>query len=205
MRIFKYPKWLRRLYPDSIWGIFTSNPILYLTFDDGPCPEITDWILQELRQYNAKATFFCLGKNSKNYPLLMSKIIADGHLVGNHSMRHLNGRKSGTKAFLADVEEAARYTSTTLFRPPYGKLKFKQHNLLKKAGYQTIFWSYLSYDFDLKIPVEKLVEQAKKKIKAGDIIVLHDSEKAFVNMRVLLPEILTYFSEKGFQFKAIPR
>ena len=143
MKIYKYPKWLRRFYPGSIWGIFHTDNTLYLTFDDGPSIHNTSWILQVLKQYNAKATFFCLGKNSVEYPHLMNDMIAAGHLIGNHGMQHLNGLKTNTSTYVNDVETAAKHTSSKLFRPPYGKLKIKQFNQLKKAGYKTVFWSFL--------------------------------------------------------------
>ncbi|MFK8045665.1 MAG: polysaccharide deacetylase family protein [Crocinitomicaceae bacterium] len=204
MRIYSYPKWLKVLYPGSIWGFFRpKQKVLYLTFDDGPSLESTNWILNQLEQYNAKATFFCLGNQVKQLPELYSKLIQKGNKIGNHSMSHPRGLRTKTKAFVYDVLEAQKLINSKLFRAPYGSLKFSQHKALKKLGFTTVFWSYVTYDFAIDINIPLIISKMKKKVKSGDIIVFHDSAKALPQLKQILPVALKYYSEKGFSFDVL--
>ena len=164
MKIYHYPKWLKVLYPGSVWGFSDlEQKVLYLTFDDGPSDTSTNWVLNELDRNDATATFFCLGNEVIKYPKLFEKIIAKGHSIGNHSMTHVEGLKSSTNAYINDVLEAKKCIDSNLFRPPYGSLKFTQHKKLKKNGFQTVFWSFVTYDYAEDISVDEVFYKMKKK------------------------------------------
>lgn len=205
MRYFKFPKWLRRVYPGAVWEIFSSpnSKTIYLTFDDGPNHSTTEWILNLLNQYNAKATFFCIGQNVIKYPKIYADLLKAGHRVGNHTHQHLNGVNTTTKPYLKDVLEAKKVIDSTLFRPPYGKLKPKQFTALRKKGFKTVFWSHISYDFDPELDSDKRVEKALRLVKDGAIVVFHDSDKAFPQLQHELPQLLNIWQNEGFSFKAI--
>jgi len=187
-----------------------AEKTVYLTFDDGPTPEITEWTLNKLKQFNAKATFFCIGKNVKNHPEVFQQIIDEGHSIGNHTNNHLNGWKTKKEDYLNNVSIAEKtiqqFTSSTtkrLFRPPYGKIKRKQSLELLKRGYKIIMWDVLSADFDQSISKEKCLKNVLDNIDNGSIIIFHDSVKAEINMKYALPKALEVLSKKGYEFKAI--
>lgn len=204
MRYYKYPKWPRKLYPGAVWDFFYhEEKIIYLTFDDGPNPETTPWLLQLLDKFNAKATFFCLGENVKEYPELYAQILEKGHRTGNHSMTHPKGWKISTSEYLIDVENASKYIDSKLFRPPYGKFKPSQFKALKKEGYQMIFWSVMAYDFDDQLASEHRMNMLRKYVTAGSIVVFHDSQKVIENLKKELPVLLQEWQDQGFQFKSI--
>lgn len=204
MRFYRYPKWLRTLYPGAIWDFFShKNKSIYLTFDDGPTEHITPAVLEILDQFNAKATFFCLGKNVDNHAGILAQIKAKGHRIGNHGMNHLNGYVNNDEVYLNDAKQGFELTQSKLFRPAYGRLKRSQFRLLKKEGYQIILWSVLSYDFDKTIKPEKIIQVLENKVKPGSIIVFHDSEKAWPNLKVVLPTIMERWKQKGFVFESI--
>lgn len=200
----KTPSIVQRFFPRYTWRFSSSKKEIYLTFDDGPTSEITSFILSELKNHNAKATFFCIGKNVKNHPSTYQQIIQDGHSVGNHTFHHLKGTKSKNKTYLDDIKHASAHIHSPLFRPPYGKIKSSQGKLLKQSGYQIIMWDVLSGDFDRSISPEKCLKNVLKNTKNGSIIVMHDSEKAKEKIYYALPKMLDYFTEKGFILKAIP-
>ncbi|MGV6860299.1 MAG: polysaccharide deacetylase family protein [Putridiphycobacter sp.] len=207
MKIFKIPKWLTRFYPYAIWDFFyqdKNQKTVYLTFDDGPTPEVSEWVLECLARYKAKATFFCIGNNVRQYPEIYKQYLAGGHQVGNHGMHHIKGTKVSLKNYLADVLEGAEYIQTKLFRPPYGKIKLKQIKRLKAKGFKTVLWSLITYDFDRSVSSEKRLKKIKQHVKSGSIIVFHDSLKAFPQLKNDLPLVLEYLQEKGYQFKTIP-
>jgi peptidoglycan-N-acetylglucosamine deacetylase len=204
MRFYQIPKWFRKLYPGAVWDFFLDqNQSLYITFDDGPNPATTPFILDLLDQYNAKATFFCLGQQVLLYPDLFEQIRARGHRIGNHGMLHLDGYKTSTEDYVKNASEAAGCIPSSLYRPAYGRIKKTQYNALKKQGFQFVFWSLLTYDFDNTLSSEKRLELIRKKTKAGSILVFHDSEKAFPQLKNELPVLLKEWKEKGFAFKAI--
>jgi len=200
----KTPPLLKQVFSNLTWNIPNSKKSIYLTFDDGPTPIITDWTLKTLKSYNAKASFFCIGKNVLAHPDIYERIIADGHTVGNHTHTHIKGWKSSTAEYLNNVDEASFCITSNLFRPPYGQILPKQVTALAQLEYKVIMWSILSLDWDKNISKEKCVLNVINNTSEGDIIVFHDSIKASVNMKYTLPKVLDHFSSKGFEFKRIP-
>lgn len=197
------PRWLRMLYPNRTWSLPVDEKILYLSFDDGPHPTITPRVLVLLKQYNAKATFFCVGNNVEKYPAVFNSIQAEGHSLGNHSFHHLNGWKSDNQIYIDDVKKADRLIHSNLFRPPYGRLKFSQASALLQMGYELIMWTVLSADYDRNITKEQCAMRVIKNITPGTIVLFHDSEKAEERMLYALEELLNDATKKGYQFKAI--
>jgi len=197
----KTPIWAKRIMPQAIWKIPGEDQI-FLTFDDGPSPGVTDWVLDLLDQYDAKATFFCIGKKVQESPQLFQEIIDRGHAIGNHSQTHPNGWKCKTEKYLADVKEAANVIPSILFRPPYGKLKPQQYNSLKE-DYQIIMWDVLSWDFKQNLSPEECLEGVLQHTSEGSIIVYHDAPRTFEKLQHNLPILLKHFSEKGFRFSKI--
>jgi peptidoglycan-N-acetylglucosamine deacetylase len=200
------PWWMRMLFPAKLtWSIPTTEKILYLTFDDGPQPEATAFVLDELKKYQAKATFFCIGKNVQEQPALYQRILSEGHRVGNHTQNHLNGWKTDDTKWLSNVKEASNWIDSDLFRPPYGKIRTFQAKLLQEAHppFRIIMWNVLSADFDQSISPSQCWTNIKKNGKPGSIIVFHDSVKALPNMKFALRETLSYFSAMGYRFEAI--
>lgn len=201
------PWWLRMLFPSNLtWRIPATEKILYLTFDDGPNALATPFVLDELKKYNAKATFFCIGNNVQQEPDLYKRLFAEGHRIGNHTNDHLNGFHTSDEVWLNNVKEAAKWIDSDLFRPPYGKIKPFQASVLKKSNppFKIIMWSVLSADFDERMSPEKCFEFVRKYSKPGSIVVFHDSEKAFPNLSYALPETLKYFAGEGYRFEVIP-
>jgi peptidoglycan/xylan/chitin deacetylase (PgdA/CDA1 family) len=182
--------------------IKTNEKEVFLTFDDGPHPEITPWVLNLLEQYQAKATFFCVGDNVRKYPQVYQQIQDLGHIVGNHTFSHKNGFKTSLKNYIEDVEKAQSLISSPLFRPPYGKLTFWQYFKLKKH-YKLVFWDVLSKDYDQKLDFSHIIARVMQKTLPGSILVFHDSEKASNNLKQALPEILDRLSRQGFKFKCL--
>jgi peptidoglycan-N-acetylglucosamine deacetylase len=201
----KTPWWLKLLYQNCIWEIKDTKKIIYLTFDDGPHPTITPFVLAELKKYNAKATFFCIGKNVLLYPEVCRSIITDGHQLGNHTHNHLNGWKTQNTVYLDNIAEAKKHIASQLFRPPYGKIRKYQLQQLSTERLQLkpIMWSVLSGDFDKKLAPEKCLANVIQHTKSGSIVVFHDSDKAFERLEYALPRVLQYFSEKGYRFEKI--
>jgi peptidoglycan/xylan/chitin deacetylase (PgdA/CDA1 family) len=201
------PAWLRKIYPAYTWKINTDEKILYLSFDDGPHPIATPFVLDELKKAGAKASFFCIGKNVLNHPEIYRRILDEGHAVGNHTQNHLNGWKVPDADYLQDIAEAAKYIDTHLFRPPYGRItRFQSKYVagamgIKKAA--IIMWDVLSGDFDETLNGKQCTENILLNSQNGSIIVFHDSEKAWPRMSVCLPGVLKYFSEKGFRFEKL--
>ncbi len=204
MRMYFIPRFLRFIYANkAIWKIPSRRKIIYLTFDDGPTSAITPWILDSLAQYNARATFFCVGDNVVKHAEIFNQITDRGHSVGNHSFHHLNGWKTRADKYLEDVLEAADVIPGKLFRPPYGRIRFSQSRLLNDLGYKIILWTVLSYDFDKHLDLETAWQKIVKHTSPGSIIVFHDHQKAFENLKELLPKTLKYYSKKGFVFEKI--
>lgn len=196
------PELIKKLYPSLHWNIATKKPNVYLTFDDGPTPSVTDKVLDLLKQHQAKATFFCLGKNVVEHPELFQRILDEGHKVGNHTYNHLNGWNTTTMDFLQDVRDFDKVHQSKLFRPPYGRIKTAQIKALKK-NYKIIMWSILSKDYDLRISPRRCKEITLKNLKPGSIVVFHDSEKAKRNVLPTLEVVLETVEEKGWRCKGI--
>ena len=207
----KTNRFIKKIFSKYIWDIHNSENKIYLSFDDGPTPEITEWVLEELKKYNAKATFFCIGNNIEKHPEIFAKVANEGHSIGNHTFNHLNGWKTSTKEYLENVnlcESSSLNLKSTilnlqskLFRPPYGKIKLSQSKKLGQLSYKIIMWDVLSADFDTSISKEKCLDNVIKNTKSGSIIVFHDSVKAFPNLEYSLPKALKYWASKGFIFE----
>lgn len=218
--LVKMPKLLQRMFPKRVWSFPQSSNAVYLTFDDGPIPGVTPWLLQELKKHDAKATFFCIGENIRKHPKIFKSLISEGHSTGNHTFNHLNGWKTGTSEYIENVllaeAEANKYKGNSeianqespiinqqLFRPPYGKITSKQSRILQKEGYKIIMWDVLSADYDPKVSVEKCLQNVLKNIEAGSIVVFHDSLKAEKNLRKTLPKVLEFAVANKFALKAL--
>ncbi len=205
--LVKTPWWLKKFYSSFVWDIKTPEKVIYLSFDDGPEPEITPFVLKELKNFDALGTFFCIGQNVVDYPDLYKQIIDEGHAVGNHTQNHLNGWHVNDEAYLKDVLEASHHIDSALFRPPYGKItKFQAKQLpaaMKGANVKVIMWDVVSGDFDETIPPQRCLENVLFNAVAGSIVVFHDSKKAFPRMEFALPRVLEYFSKKGFSFGSL--
>lgn len=205
MYLVSTPKLLRAFYPSLVWQIDTLQKELYLTFDDGPHKTVTPFVLETLKQYDAKATFFCIGKNVDANKEVYKRIIDEGHSVGNHTQNHLNGWKTSKYYYIKNIAVASERINSTLFRPPYGRIKKSQIKSLQTPDSQLkiIMWSVLSGDFDTNISGEKCLKNVLKNSKQGSIVVFHDSEKAFERLQYALPKTLEHFSKQGYQFKAL--
>ncbi len=204
--LIRAPWLLQQYYWECLWKIETNENKLYLTFDDGPTPEATDFVLRQLQDFDAKATFFCIGEQVEKHPELYQRIIAEGHAVGNHTWSHVNGWKTDSEKYLADVQKASALIHSNLFRPPYGRItKFQLYNLINGKQYRLkpVMWHVISADFDTKISPEHCYLNVVRNAEKGSIVVFHDSDKAFPNMRDALPRVLTYYKEKGFSFEKL--
>ena len=201
----KTPWWLKQIYSKCLWQVITDKNNIYLTFDDGPHPIATPFVLAVLKKYDAKATFFCIGKNVALYPDIYESIIAGGHKVANHTYDHLNGWKTGDNIYLENISRAAGLIESNLFRPPYGKITFRQINLLsqKTIGLKVIMWSVLSGDFDKTVSNQKCLSNVIVNAGKGSIVVFHDSEKALEKLQFTLPHVLDYFTKLNFKFDKI--
>lgn len=207
----KTPNSIMLFLSKYVWRFSLNAKEIYLTFDDGPTPEITNFVLDELKKYNAKATFFCIGKNIANHPDIFKRIVTEGHAIGNHTQNHLKGWSTENDAYLENVDVCKKtitqFSNATIqqkiFRPPYGKMKSSQAKEILKKGYKIIMWTVLSADFDTLISKDKCLQNVLKNTKNGSIIVFHDSVKAAEKIAFVLPKVLKEFSEKGFSFKAI--
>lgn len=202
MRIFKTPQFFKWLFPRRMWGFSRSVKSVYLTFDDGPNPEITPWILDYLKQEDIKATFFCVGNNILKYPALFERIKSEGHIVGNHTMNHDKGTKVSFKDYKKSISDTQLLVKNNLFRPPYGRIRAWQSFFLAKK-YTIVMWSWLSYDFDTSVPITTILDKAKSQISAGDILVLHDNDKVKDRVKELLPKLVKVIRDKNHPFDLI--
>lgn len=207
----KTKSFIKRLFSNYVWDLPNTQNKIYLTFDDGPTPEITEWVLEELKKHNVKATFFCIGNNIQKHPDLFQKVINEGHVIGNHTYDHMNGWKTETKTYLENIRLCEKQIQKSLienlqskiFRPPYGKIKTAQAKIVRRLGYKIIMWDVLSADFDQTVTPEKCLENVISNVKSGSVIVFHDSIKASHNLKYALPETLNFLKEKGFLFDVI--
>lgn len=193
------PGWIRKILNKFIWTKNENEKSVFLTFDDGPDPEVTPLVLNILAVNNVKATFFCLGKNVEKYPGLFKKIRQEGHAVGNHSHDHMDGWKTGKKKYLDNVDKAGKLISGDLFRPPYGRIKVKQAKALRKK-YRIVMWDYMCRDYEGKSQRENYLKEIKKYCSEGSIVVFHDTKCAKENLLSELQNIIDYFSGLGFKF-----
>ena len=188
-------RWLRR--------VRTRDKVLYLTFDDGPIPEVTPWVLDTLRTYGAKATFFCIGRNIERNPDVFQRLIAEGHRVGNHTLDHLSGWDTSLFEYLRNTMHCQQLTRTGIFRPPYGRITLAQARALARR-FQLVFWDVLSEDFDANLSAHRCLRNVLAKARSGSIIVFHDSLLAEDRVRYALPRTLEHFARKGYRFDPLP-
>ena len=205
MRLFKSIRWFRvpnliRVFLSGIWS--GPNKCIYLTFDDGPHPEVTQWVLNVLKKHKIKATFFCVGRNIERFPDLFVKIKNEGHAVGNHTFFHEKGTKTNNLIYFKSVERTENMIGNKLFRPPFGSIKYSQKRILRNNGYKIVFWSWLSYDFDDKVSPKFILKKAQN-IKNKDILVFHDSRKAQKNLTEILEPVIELLMKKKFCFDII--
>ncbi|MDP1800260.1 MAG: polysaccharide deacetylase family protein [Bacteroidota bacterium] len=193
---------LKLIYPKAVWKVNTTEKIIYLTFDDGPIPGLTEWVLDELKKFNARATFFCVGSNILKNPEIFERIKTEGHKVANHTMFHPKGFKTDTTAYLNEVEECRKLVKNDLFRPPYGQLKHSQYKVLLDKGFKIIFWDVISYDYE-KISEKACATNVITNTQSGSIVLFHDNYKAEKNLRFSLPLYLKHFAHLDYQFKVL--
>ena len=222
MYLIKSPLLLKWYYPSLLWNKSRTEKVIYLTFDDGPIPNVTDFVLKTLKVFNAKATFFCIGDNIVKHPEVFERVKNDGHAIGNHTFNHLKGWKTDNETYLQNTLKCQELTQTGLFRPPYGRIRKSQIRSLEfgvwssefkapnnsqlttqNSKLKIVMWDVLSGDFDTKLSPEKCYQNVIKHTENGSIIVFHDSLKAFDRLSYALPKVLAYFTEKGFTFSTL--
>ncbi|WP_159799621.1 polysaccharide deacetylase family protein [Flavobacterium sp. MK4S-17] len=199
---------IKRIFSGYVWDRPNNGNKIYLTFDDGPTPEVTEWVLAVLQEHDIKATFFCIGNNIEKHPEIFNKVVAGGHAIGNHTFNHLNGWKTENDAYLKNIKDTEQIINNTtagavgtkLFRPPYGKIKKSQAAVVKREGYSIIMWDVLSADFDTLITSERCLNNVVENTRSGSIIIFHDSVKAYKNLEYALPKAIQQLKAKGFYF-----
>lgn len=204
MYLVHTPQYVQALFPGLIWKMTGNRKEIYLTFDDGPIPQVTPWVLDTLRSFDAKATFFCVGDNVRKYPDIYDMVIHAGHTVGNHTLNHLSGWATENITYFHNIRHCARMVNSGLFRPPYGKLKPSQAQFLQRH-YRIIMWDVLSGDFDRDIRPEDCAQNVIQHADSGSIVVFHDSLKAEANLRYALPLVLEHFTREGYTFQSLPK
>lgn len=196
------PQLLRSYYKGSVWRMNKTEPIIYLTFDDGPISELTPWVLDILAKYEVKATFFCVGENITKNPEIFERIKKEGHQVGNHTFNHVKGWQVKKVEYLQNIEKCQDLTKTNLFRPPYGRIKKSQFKKLTN-NYKIVFWDVLSYDYDSLIPSKKCLDNCIRYTRNGSIIVFHDNIKAQKNLKFTLPHYIEHFLKLNYKFATL--
>lgn len=204
MFIEQPPLLYRVLFPECVWRLHNNDKTVYLTFDDGPIPEVTPWVLDLLDSYNIKATFFCVGDNVKRNPELFQEIKRRGHSVGNHTMNHLQGIKTTSRRYLRNVAEANELINSPFFRPPHGLLRWEQASVLREH-YTIIMYDVVSRDYNRKLTGEQVLNIVKRYTRQGSIIVFHDSLKAEKNMKYALPRAIEWLKEQGYKFERLKK
>jgi peptidoglycan/xylan/chitin deacetylase (PgdA/CDA1 family) len=204
MYLVHTPQYVQALFPGLIWKMSGNHKDIYLTFDDGPIPEVTPWVLETLTKYDAKATFFCVGDNVRKHPHIYEMVLEEGHTVGNHTLNHLSGWATENISYFHNIRHCARMVHSGLFRPPYGKMKPSQVQFLQRH-YRIIMWDVLSGDFDRDITPEDCAQNVIQHAGPGSIVVFHDSIKAEANLRDALPLVLEHFTQEGYSFQSLPK
>ncbi|WP_188619888.1 polysaccharide deacetylase family protein [Flavobacterium suaedae] len=202
---------IKKIFSRFVWDMGNIPNTVYLTFDDGPTPEVTEWVLSVLKEHDIKATFFCIGNNIEKHPDIFKKVIEEGHTIANHTFNHLNGWNTDNQKYFENVDKTERiitqyyssFKDNKLFRPPYGKMKSSQAKEVLKKGYKIIMWDVLSADFDKTITPEKCLSNVTKNTRNGSIIIFHDSVKAYPNLKHALPSSIKYLKENGFTFATV--
>ncbi len=204
MYLVHTPQYVQALFPGFLWKMRSTNKEIFLTFDDGPIPGVTPWVLETLKAYNAKGTFFCVGDNIKKFPEIYDQVIEEGHTVGNHTLNHVSGWSTENITYFHNIRHCARMVDSSLFRPPYGKIKPSQAQFLQRH-YRIIMWDVLSGDFDADILPEECSQNVIQNAGPGSIVVFHDSLKAETNLKHALPKVLAHFAALGYTFQALPK
>lgn len=202
MLIEQVPTVVRKLFPKTVWRLPKKEKTVYLTFDDGPIPEVTPFVLELLQKYDIKATFFCVGENVQKYPNVFQMVVDAGHCVGNHTFNHYSGISRASKEYVSNVDKADQYIKSSLFRPPHGTLRYSQFISLRKK-YTIVFWDVVTRDYNAKLSGEEVFKIVQKYVRNGSIIVFHDSLKAEKNMRYALPKTIEYLKTQGFHFDVL--
>jgi peptidoglycan-N-acetylglucosamine deacetylase len=202
MYLVKTPRLIQNLFPNHTWNIKTDEKVIYLTFDDGPIPEITPWVLDTLAKYDAKATFFCVGDNVRKHPTIFQEVVSAGHTVGNHTYNHMSGWQTDNIPYYHNIRHCAQLVKSNLFRPPYGRLTPLQSQFLSRH-YRIVMWDVLSGDFDETITPEQCLENVLSSAKRGSIVVFHDSIKSAERMQYALPRVLEHFAARGYRFESL--
>ncbi len=191
------PWWLRMWFPQLLWSKERTSPVVYLTFDDGPHPEITPWVMEQLASYDFKASFFLIGNNAQKYPAVVDQLKQAGHLIGNHTFNHVNGWKTDLSTYLEEVRRGRTYTGAHFFRPPYGRIGRQQAKAVIQEGYEVVMWDVVTGDFDRNISAQRCFKNVIRYTRAGSIVVFHDSEKAWPHLKEVLPQTLKWLSAQG--------
>jgi peptidoglycan/xylan/chitin deacetylase (PgdA/CDA1 family) len=202
MKLFKPPRFAKWIFPRYTWRFSVYDHSIFLTFDDGPHPDITPFVLDLLKSYEWKATFFCVGENIQKYPEITKRILSEGHRIGNHTQKHSHAYRVSSKSYLNSFHAFESNYQTTIFRPPYGRLKPSLAKQIAKT-HQIILWSWLSYDYDLDVSNATILQQARA-VKPGNIIVLHDNPKIVQRQKQLLPALFEMWKNEGLFSKTIP-
>lgn len=195
------PFWAKLIFRGDIWRKSQNNPTLYLTFDDGPIPELTEWVLDLLEKHQISATFFCVGDNVRKYPQIFQKLLTQNHSVGNHTFNHIKGWQTSLKDYLENIQLCQNIIQeqSNFFRPPYGKMTYQQYQKVR-GKYQIVMWDVLTYDFDVTLSPEKCLQKSIQATRNGSIVVFHDNLKAEKNLKYVLPKYIEYFQKQGYQF-----
>lgn len=199
----RLPRFFTALFKNAVWRMNEQEQVVYLTFDDGPIPGVTPWVLDLLEKEGIKATFFCVGENVKKYPEVYQQILKAGHSVGNHTFNHFQGIKHTDRHYFRNIELAGSYIDSDLFRPPHGLMKPSQYNFLKNR-YKVIMWDLISCDYDRSLTPEKVYRNVVDFVRPGSIVTFHDSEKARTNIMEALPKAIKWMKMQGYRFEAIP-
>lgn len=197
--LYQFPTWLQRLYRGVVWRENPSSKVVYLTFDDGPIPECTPQLLDILKQYGVKATFFMVAENAERYPELLARVRNEGHVVGNHTYHHMRGYKHDTQTYVRDALRGAEVLQTTLFRPPHGRMRNNQKKALINQGYTIYLWDVLTHDYNPHYSVDKMLAVVKRYTRNGSILVMHDSLKSKDRMLEALPQIIEWLQSNGYK------
>lgn len=202
--LYQIPTWMQRLYRGVVWRMNPSSKVVYLTFDDGPIPQCTPQVLDILRQYNAKATFFMVAENAERYPELLERVKADGHAIGNHTFHHMRGCQSSTQQYLDDIAHGQQVLHTHLFRPPHGRMRYAQKRALLQQGYTIYLWDVLTHDYNPNYTPDKMLRIVQRFTRNGSIIVFHDSLKSCDRMLIALPHVIQWLQAQGYQLQTLP-
>ena len=200
--LYRPPQLIRKIYPDALWLKKAIKPTIYLTFDDGPIPELTTWVLDTLKHYNIKATFFCVGENVKKNPEIFNRIKSENHQIGNHTYNHLNGWKASQEDYVKNIKLCQELTQTNLFRPPYGRLTKKLYEHIK-TDYKIIYWDVLTHDYNQNLEASKCLQNTIKYSRNGSIVVFHDNIKATKNLQYVLPKYIEHFLKLNYTFATL--